>query len=178
MVADQSESDATVLDGAEQADLPQRFPQELGTGVAEQFRQERVRIFDLSGSCVEIVIFEPPEIHLHPRVQADLADLFVDAIRAREDGSPRNCQFIVESHSEHLLRRLQPRIAEEELSPEHAALYFVHTEGATTRIEPREVDPFGNISNWPDGFFGDEMADLVARSEAQARRTARAATER
>jgi predicted ATPase len=120
-----------------------------------------------------IVIFEQPEIHLHPRVQADLADLFVDAIRARENGIPRDCQFIVESHSEHFLRRLQRRIAEEELSPDDAALYVVHTEGATARVEPLDVDLFGNILNWPEGFFGDEMADLVARSEAQARRTER-----
>ena len=119
-----------------------------------------------------IVIFEQPEIHLHPRVQAELADLFVDAIRAREDGMPRECQFIVESHSEHFLRRLQRRIAEEELSTDDAALYFVPTNGASARIETLEVDLFGNILNWPDGFFGAEMGDLVARSEAQARRTA------
>lgn len=117
-----------------------------------------------------IVIFEQPEIHLHPRVQADLADLFVDAIRAREGSAARDCQFLIESHSEHFLRRLQRRIAEDELSNQDAALYFVHAEGAQARIEELDVDRFGNIKNWPDNFFGDEMADLVARSEAQARR--------
>jgi predicted ATPase len=125
-----------------------------------------------------IVIFEQPEIHLHPRVQADLADLFVDAIRAREDGTPRDCQFIIESHSEHFLRRLQRRIAEEELSKEDAALLFVHTEGASARIGELDVDSYGNIKNWPEGFFGDEMADLVARTEAQARRMQKAGARR
>jgi predicted ATPase len=118
-----------------------------------------------------IVIFEQPEIHLHPRVQADLADLFVDAIRAREGGVPRDCQFIIESHSEHFLRRLQLRIAEEQLSKDDAALYFVHSRGAGAHIEELDVDDYGNIRNWPDGFFGDEMADLVGRADAQARRT-------
>lgn len=118
-----------------------------------------------------IVIVEQPEVHLHPRVQAELADLFVDAIRAREGGEVREVQFIVESHSEHFLRRLQRRIAEEHLSHEDAALYFVHTEDAEARLEPLDVDRFGNIRNWPEDFFGDEMADLVARSEAQARRS-------
>jgi predicted ATPase len=117
-----------------------------------------------------IVIFEQPEIHLHPRVQAELADLFVDAIRAREDGLRRDCQFIIESHSEHFLRRLQRRIAEEELSKDDAALYFVHTGDRGARVEELDVDDYGNIKNWPEGFFGDEMEDLVARSEAQARR--------
>jgi predicted ATPase len=51
-----------------------------------------------------IVIFEQPEILLHPRVQADWADLFVDAIPSRENGESRDCQFIVESHSEHFPR--------------------------------------------------------------------------
>lgn len=118
-----------------------------------------------------IVIFEQPEVHLHPRVQAALADLFVDAIRAREDGAARDCQFIIESHSEHFLRRLQLRIAEEELASDDAALYFVHTQDGDARIQQLDVDRFGNIKNWPEHFFGDEMGDLVARSEAQARRT-------
>jgi predicted ATPase len=103
-------------------------------------------------------------------VQADLADLFVDAIRARERGEARDCQFIVESHSEHFLRRLQRRIAEEALAKEDAALYFVHTEGAQAHIKELDIDLFGNIKNWPENFFGDEMGDLVARTEAQAKR--------
>jgi predicted ATPase len=118
-----------------------------------------------------IVIFEQPEIHLHPRVQAELADLFVDAIKARENGVERECQFIVESHSEHFLRRLQRRIAEEAISKDDAALYFVHNDAGIAHLEELDVDIFGNILNWPPGFFGDEMEDLVARSEAQARRT-------
>lgn len=58
------------------------------------------------------VIFEQPEIHLHPSVQADLADLLLEALNTQENGAPRNIQFIIESHSEHFLRRLQRRIAE------------------------------------------------------------------
>jgi predicted ATPase len=116
-----------------------------------------------------IVIFEQPELHLHPKVQADLADLFVDAIRAREHGRPRNVQFIIESHSEHFLRRLQRRIAEGKLPQKDAALYFVDTYKGASRLRPLEVDPYGNILNWPKNFFGDEMGDLVARSQAQAK---------
>jgi predicted ATPase len=122
-----------------------------------------------------IVIFEQPEIHLHPKVQAELADLFIDAIHAREGGVPRECQFIIESHSEHFLRRLQRRIAEEQLSPNEAALYFVHPGKDGAQIEELTVDLFGNILNWPENFFGDEMADLVARTEAQSRRMLKAA---
>lgn len=117
-----------------------------------------------------IVIFEQPEIHLHPRAQADLADLFVDAINAREGGQPRDCQFIIESHSEHFLRRLQRRIAEAAIAKSQTALYFVHTRQGMAQVEALDIDDYGNIRNWPENFFGDEMADLVARTDAQAKR--------
>jgi hypothetical protein len=42
-------------------------------------------------------------------------------------------------------------------------------DGASSLV-PLELDPFGNISNWPDGFFGDEMGDLVAMTEAAMKR--------
>jgi predicted ATPase len=106
------------------------------------------------------LILEQPEIHLHPSVQAGLADVFIDAIRTR------NIQIILESHSEHLLRRLQRRIAEEALSPDQAALYFVSMAGSSSRLEPLTLDPYGNITNWPENFFGDEMGDLIAMTEA------------
>jgi len=110
------------------------------------------------------IVLEQPEIHLHPLVQAGLADVFVDAIKNRR------VQIILESHSEHLLRRLQRRIAEEELKSDQAALYFVKAEEKSSRLERLELDLFGNIRNWPRDFFGDEMGDLVAMTEAQIRR--------
>ena len=58
------------------------------------------------------VLMEQPEIHLHPQVQAELADAFIAAVQAKADLQPRNLQLIIESHSEHFLQRLQRRIAE------------------------------------------------------------------
>lgn len=117
-----------------------------------------------------VVIFEQPEIHLHPAVQSELADLFIDAVRAREDGTDRNVQFIIESHSEHLLRRLQRRIAEGELAPEDAAVYFVDTADGEARIEELKVDAYGRISNWPDSFFGDAIGETEAQMDAMFRK--------
>ena len=116
------------------------------------------------------IIFEQPEIHLHPRVQADLADLFIEAIQAREDGLERGIQLIVESHSEHFLRRLQRRIAEEKLLHTQVALYFCEPTEQGASIRELETDLFGNIRNWPQSFFGDEMGDLAAMTEAVMRR--------
>lgn len=111
------------------------------------------------------IILEQPEIHLHPSVQAGLADIFIDAIKTR------NIQIIVESHSEHLLRRLQRRIAEEQLSSEQAALYFCELdEQGTSQLNALALDVFGNITNWPPHFFGDDLGDMIAMTEAMERR--------
>jgi predicted ATPase len=119
------------------------------------------------------VWMEQPEIHLHPQVQAELADVFISAIRSREESGPRNVQLIVESHSEHFLNRLQRRIAEGEITPDDVAIYFCKRAGSTTELEPLELNMLGDIENWPENFFGDEMADLTARTVAAMRRRQR-----
>jgi len=54
----------------------------------------------------QIITIEQPEVHVHPRLQADIGDLLIDSIQ-----EPRKHQFIVETHSEHLILRLQRRSA-------------------------------------------------------------------
>lgn len=110
------------------------------------------------------LILEHPEMHLHPKAQAGLADVFIDVIKSR------NVQIILESHSEHLLRRLQRRIAEEEIQPEQAALYFINKPGGHSEICRLELTPFGSIKNWPPDFFGDKLEDLMARTDAAMQR--------
>ena len=101
------------------------------------------------------LLLEQPEIHLHPFAQAALADVLIDAIMNRD------MQIIVESHSEHLLRRIQRRIARGVLEAEDTALYLCHLENGTSAIEKLDVDSYGNIRNWPKDFFGDEMGELA-----------------
>jgi len=107
-----------------------------------------------------IIILEQPEIHLHPAVQAGLADVFIDAVRTR------GIQIIFESHSEHLLKRLQRRIAEQEITPETTALYFCETENGGSKLTTLDVDLFGNIQNWPKDFFGDQFGEMAAMTKA------------
>lgn len=106
------------------------------------------------------VILEQPEIHLHPSVQAGLADVFIDA------WEKRRVQVIVESHSEHLLRRLQRRIAAGKFSQNDVGLYFCKEEDGVSGLDSLEIDLFGNISNWPQDFFGDQFGEIAAMSEA------------
>lgn len=113
---------------------------------------------------------EQPEIHLHPQVQAELADVFISATQARENGKERHVQLIVESHSEHFLNRLQRRVAEGAVDPEDIAVYFCRRAGAAAELEPLRLNMFGEIENWPENFFGDEMADIAGRTLAAMRR--------
>ncbi|MCC8445772.1 AAA family ATPase [Xanthomonas translucens] len=116
------------------------------------------------------VWMEQPEIHLHPQVQAELADVFISATQARENGKERHVQLIVESHSEHFLNRLQRRVAEGTIAPHDVAVYFCRRAGGATELEPLRLNVFGEIENWPDNFFGDEMADIAGRTLAAMQR--------
>jgi predicted ATPase len=120
------------------------------------------------------IVIEQPELHLHPRVQAYLANLFVETIRAREDGKDRKVQLLIESHSEHFIYRLQRLIAEEVVGPEDVALYFCRAGSNGSLIEPLELNEDGDIVNWPKDFFGDEMDDVRVRLAAAAARARKA----
>ena len=112
-----------------------------------------------------ILILEQPDIHLHPSAQAGLADVFIDAWKKH------NVQILFESHSEHLLRRLQRRIAEEEIPEDDVGLFFCSTgDSGASNLSQLEVDEFGSIANWPKDFFGDQFGEIAAMSEAALKR--------
>jgi hypothetical protein len=114
------------------------------------------------------LIIEQPELHLHPAVQSELADLFVEAIHSKEDSIERKVQFLIESHSEHFLRRLQLRVAQGQLKPEEIAVYFCEApnDNNGSSIRSLEVDEYGRIKNWPKNFFGDPMTDIAETRKA------------
>ncbi|MGE4192451.1 MAG: DUF3696 domain-containing protein [Pseudodesulfovibrio sp.] len=113
-----------------------------------------------------IILMEQPEIHLHPNAQSALADVLIDVINSREDGEDRNIQLVIETHSEHFLRRLQRRIAEDAVSRENVSAYFANTTKTPATLDPLQIDLFGNIQNWPENFFGDEMGDITGQAKA------------
>ncbi len=118
------------------------------------------------------ILLEQPELHLHPNVQSGLADIFIDAYQKR------GVQIILESHSEHLLQRLQRRITEEKIGNADVNLYFCRLEQGESKLESLELDEFGNIHNYPDEFFGDRFAEVVAITEAGISRREKKALEK
>ena len=114
------------------------------------------------------VILEQPEIHLHPEVQSRLADAIVGIAETRD------LQVIIESHSEHLLRRLQRRVADETIEAELVKLYFVKQENGEARLSDIGLNEYGEIKNWPEHFFGDEMEEIAETRKAAIERKMKA----
>lgn len=107
-----------------------------------------------------IILMEQPEIHLHPSVQSDLADFILQVAKHRK------IQVIVESHSEHFLRRFQKRIAEEEYPADELKLYFCDIKEGSSILTDLRLNLFGEIENWPENFFGDEMKEIADTRKA------------
>ena len=82
----------------------------------------------------------------------------------------RNVQIIVESHSEHLLRRLRRRVAEGSAVADDVRLYFVSARDGRADLAGLALNQRGEIENWPDNFFGDEMGEIAAITEASLKR--------
>ena len=114
-----------------------------------------------TGSEGRVLCVEQPEIHLHPRLQANLADLMIANITGRGEK-----QWIVETHSELLILRIQRRIRERRLQPSDVSVLYVDpsaddTEGS--KISQLRLDENGDfIDAWPNGFFEEDFGELMA----------------
>ena len=77
----------------------------------------------------------------------------------------RKVQFIIETHSEHLFRRMQTLIAKEVVIPNETAMYFVERDGKDARMRALDVDELGRVMNWPPKFFGDTLGETREQTE-------------
>ncbi|MCS7301130.1 MAG: DUF3696 domain-containing protein [Fimbriimonadales bacterium] len=130
---------------------------DIGFGVSQVLPVVTLCYYAPEGS---ILILEQPEIHLHPAAQMGLADTIIDAVKTR------NLQVILETHSEHFLLRMQRRIAERQLDPQKARLYFCEFVENESRLTTIRVNEQGEILNYPQGFFADPLAEAIARRQA------------
>lgn len=105
----------------------------------------------------QIITIEQPEVHVHPKLQAELGELMADSIK-----EPRKNQFIVETHSEHLVLRLQKLIRNAALSPEDVSIVFVSRGKAGAELTRLRLDREGDfIDEWPGGFFPERLRELL-----------------
>jgi len=134
---------------------------DVGFGVSQVLPVITLLLYVPEGSTV---LLEQPEIHLHPLAQANLADVLIYA------ATRRRIQILLESHSEHLLLRLQRRIAEERIAADDVKLYFCDVQRDSSVLTPLWLDVLGQIENWPNNFMGDTFGETAAAEKARIQR--------
>jgi len=139
---------------------------DVGVGVSQVLP---VIVAALHAAPGHVVIVEEPESHLHPLAESLLAELFAQVSRER------HVQFIAETHSEHLFRRMQTLMARQQIDRDQIALYFVERDGLAARLRELVPNEFGAITNWPDRFFGDAIGETREQAKARAERELAAA---
>ena len=117
-------------------------------------------IAELNSRKESLICIEQPETHLHPRLQARLADLFMETV----DSAGRQNQLIVETHSEHLLLRVQRAIREGSFnSSDLKVLYVDQSPEYGAFVQDIELNSRGEfVVPWPDGFFDDRNRDVFS----------------
>lgn len=124
-----------------------------------------------------LTAIEQPELHVHPRVQVALGDLLIRRIRRvsavdSEDPPLSPDPILIETHSEHLLLRLQRRIRETDegtlpdpalsLTPNDLSVLYVFPGETGAVIKELRVDAEGDfIDVWPNGFFDERGRELL-----------------
>ena len=135
---------------------------DVGIGVS-QVLPVLVSAYASSGKLLAI---EQPEIHLHPALQADLGDVFLES--ALSDGGNT---LVIESHSEHLLLRIMRRMRETstgnlpkgipEVRPQDVMVLFVEPDGEQSLIREMPLNEHGElVKAWPGGFFEEGLREI------------------
>lgn len=106
-----------------------------------------------SRECVDETLYiEQPELHLHPAAQAELADIFVKCIMENPGKT-----LVIETHSEHMIRKLQVLIADKNcaFSEKDICIYYVDkNEDGIANVKEMKLLPNGKFKvKWPTGFF-------------------------
>jgi hypothetical protein len=116
--------------------------------------------------AAKIVAIEQPEIHLHPALQAELGDVFIESALGM-----RKNTFLIETHSEHLILRIMRRIRETHLKTlpkgytpitnKDVSVLYVEPDGARSIIREMPLNEIGElVKAWPGGFFEEGYREL------------------
>lgn len=123
----------------------------VGVGVSQVLP---IVVSCLLAEADSLLIFEQPELHLHPKVQTLLADFFLSmAMLGR--------QCVLETHSEYLINRLRFRAAAAEGRQmiDTMQVYFVEKSGGQASFRKVAINEYGAILEWPKGFFDQSQSE-------------------
>jgi predicted ATPase len=116
---------------------------DVGFGVSQTLP---VIVALIAADPLQLVYIEQPEIHLHPRAQAALADIIIEAVN-------RGVRVMLETHSDLFLRRIQSLVAEDTLAHDKVKLHwFSKDENGFTQVSTASLDTDGSFGDWPEDF--------------------------
>lgn len=135
-------------------------PHDVGVGLS-QLIPVVVAAVDRASS---LILIEQPELHVHPRIQVGLGDLFVT------EAKKRDCNFIIETHSEALLLRILKRMRQTangdlplvlaSTTADDVAIHLVQNTGKGVVVTPIEITDDGEfVRPWPGGFFEETLKE-------------------
>jgi len=114
-------------------------------------------IYDMDISNYYTVYIEQPELHLHPRLQCKIAELICENVKTYD----RDTCMIIETHSEHIIKKIQVEIAKGNFDRNLIGVYYFDKANSKTYIKKMEIQDNGFFKEpWPDGFF-DDSANLA-----------------
>lgn len=142
----------------------------VGVGVSQVLP---ILVMCLLADTDSTLVFEQPELHLHPRVQSRLGDFFLSMALCSK-------QCIVETHSEYLIDQVRYRIAATSIEKplnDVTKIYFVEKSTNNSSFRDVKVNEYGAILDWPDGFFdqSQHQIDLILKAALEKKRAKREA---
>ena len=126
-------------------------------GIINQNRDQYLNKRLKDGSSATTFILEEPENKIHPKIQGNLIEYLSNNTFDAEQ------MFIIETHSEHFILRLQKLIREKKLHPNMVAINYVYLDenGEGSRIDHMKLDKNGRFKNkWRHGFFSERLKEL------------------
>ena len=107
-------------------------------------------------------LLQQPEVHLHPKAQAELASLLVQLHSSRNKRYP-SC-FILETHSDQIIDRIRIEIMKKKIQPDDVSLIYLHPLRNKTQVHNISFDAQANMIGVPQGyrdFFSRESDRLL-----------------
>jgi predicted ATPase len=122
--------------------------------------KKRKRVASRIGASMSTLLIQQPELHLHPKMQSDLMNVFIEAVNSPDS----KLQIIAETHSENMILRLQKKIREREIDIDQVCVLYAEKDpnGEGNRIQRLELDSDGRfLTSWPMSFLDIRMDDLL-----------------
>jgi predicted ATPase len=93
------------------------------------------------------ILLQQPEVHLHPRAQAELGTFLGKLVKQQRK------TFVVETHSDYIIDRVRMDIRDKKtLAPDDVSILFFEKTGGAVNIHRIDIDEIGNIKNAPDAY--------------------------